>query len=410
MAQQPHAVTEQTTRQTVTGTASTMVAEVTAAALASAGISVGDDVLIRVTALIDAPSVNTIVQAAVAHASTLFDDSIYSKEPAGPTTAPQTVTYVWQRVWTVVSAEDINFQIRALVASTTVGAQFIEIVVMSLEGLTYYWNEVTGDTALSTTPLTDGAVVTFTPAAGEDVLVLTSARHDTVSVTTEYGSRIFSSGTFSETQPYGQSEGEDATDDILLFSHARVFLGLGAVSQTFREESFNAVGASSGTRENSTIFALPLSQFKNHGAWWTEADEALQTTDWLDPFQVGRQVTPDVTGDWWMIAQAVIDNTAAGREIRYRLQVDNADQPPGLSADGRYVDSSQDATDEMIFGTQTVEALTASTTYTMDFEGDGDSTGANSEDHTLCAFSFELAGAPPATAVKMEPMRVQRSW
>ena len=87
MAQQPHAVTEQTTRQTVTGTASTMVAEVTAAALASAGISVGDDVLIRVTALIDAPDTNSQVFARVVHGATAFADSDYTKEPAGPTTA-----------------------------------------------------------------------------------------------------------------------------------------------------------------------------------------------------------------------------------------------------------------------------------------------------------------------------------
>jgi hypothetical protein len=190
-------------------------------------------------------------------------------------------------------------------------------------------------------------------------------------------------------------EGEN-TAERLITSHCRTFTGLAASTQTFKEQSYND-SADSGTRTNSRIFALNLNKFKNHVSAWTAAAETLGTTDWADPYQVGITLTPDVAGDVWILATAIFDVGAALREVAFRLQIDNADSV-GTWVATVLNESSADATDDMPFGTQSVENLTAAL-HTFDFEGDGSGGAADGQtvkQRALCAFTFELAAAPLA--------------
>jgi hypothetical protein len=410
MAELAHAFVEQTTRQTVTGVTYGTVASIPSSEFVADGVYI-----IRITALIDSSTTNFRMETKFIHGSTDFSGVEYAKKTlTAGSGAPY--TYIGHQVWTAVSGEAINLQIRGLDAAQVVGADTIAMVVARLDAdlveNTDYWQaERNVDDALDTTGV-NGANISLTPPAGTDLLVLTCSRIDVDSVTSSFGSRIISTGTFNESSPSGVREGEISAE-FLITSHARVFTGLAASAQTFTEQSFSEQ-SSGGIRTNSKLFAIRLDVFKNHVSAWTVAAEVLGTTDWADPFQVGISLTPDVAGDVWIIANAVFDAGNALREVAYRLQVDNVDQPTGWEA-GDLIESTADATDEMPFGTQTVENLTAAA-HTFDFEGDasGGTTGAPEvEDRMLCAFTFELAaGAAQPLIVKptLQAVKVAAEW
>lgn len=385
-----HAFAVQTTVQTVTGTTFTTVLS-----LASSNFVADGVYLVEVQCTLGRADTTVDVQAKTRHGTTDFADSAARWEAADQ--AGARVAYRWFTRWTAVASEGIDIQIACDTAAVNVTADQITIMVMRLdvdlvENTDYVYAEVATDTNLSLTPLTNGASVTFTPTAGDDWLVKVCAQHDVVSVTASYGVRIFSSGTFNQTQPSLQREGENAAEQNV-YTAARVFLGLGAVGQTFREESFNTQAAS-GVRLHSKIFALRLNAFRNHVGAWTEAEEALGTTDWADPYQVGISLTPDVAGDVWLEASMVADLNNASREATARLQVDDVDQPGTQTSDIYLLTDPADVTDEIPVHQMTIVNLSAAA-HTFDWEGDADSTtGAPAaEDRHLCAFTMELPEA-----------------
>jgi hypothetical protein len=117
---------------------------------------------------------------------------------------------------------------------------------------------------------------------------------------------------------------------------------------------------------------------------------------------VGETFTPDITGDAWAIAQGHATVDANIREVRYRLQIDNVDDPATQTTDqetsGEANDSSQDPTDRNQFGRQTVKAMTGSQTYTFDWEGYTNGAAVSVDQRALCVFSFELAAAAASVA------------
>ena len=400
MAAIAHSFSEQGTRQTVTGVTYTAVLT-----HASSNFVAGAKYRIRVTAGIDSANTTNLVKARVVHGSTEFAGSEYIKDvlEAGAT---RPYSYIWQTVWTAVSGEAVALQIASDAAGIVVGADQIQITVMRLdadlvENTDWFFAQYGGDPTTLTLAGVDGASIMFTPPAGTDWCVETSARHDVGSTARSYGSRIVSSGTFNESVPTGFREGENLSE-FLLMSQIRVFTALAASSQTFKEQSFNTQSAGD-TRTHSSIFAFNLNKFKEHVSAWTVAAEVLGTTDWADPYQVGVSLTPSVAGDVWIIAQALFDCGNALREVAQRLQIDNVDSFGVWSATD-YFESSNDATDETPFGTQTVENLSAAA-HTFDHEGDCSSvTGAPEVQHrSLCAFTFELAAA---AAVLPGPLHV----
>lgn len=395
MAAIAHLSTEQGTRQTVTGVTYTAVRSFSSSDFVAGGVY-----LILVMSSIDNAATSSQVKAHLVHGTTEFDGTEYIKtQLTAGANAPY--TYFSWVVWTAVAFEGVAFEIASTAAGVVAGADQIVMVQMRLDvdlvENTDWFRAADDESDPVLVAGTPGASLSFTPPAGTDWLVLTSARFDIASATLSLGSKIVSTGTYNESVPSDMREGE-ATSEFLITSHMRVFTGLAASTQTFTENSYND-SADSGTRTNSRIFALNLNKFKEHVSAWTEAAETLGTTDWADPYQVGISLTPSVAGDSWIIATAIFDVGAALREVAFRLQIDNADSVGTWDA-AVLNESSADATDDMPFGTQSVESLTAAA-HTFDFEGDGSGGAADGQtvkQRSLCAFTFELAeAAPPVT-------------
>ena len=396
MAELAHSHSETTTISSLIGTTYTTVHT-----HASSNFVAGGKYLIRVKAKLFGELVTGLVQIKVRHGTTDFADSEMLVIPAtasGGADFPH--PYCWFEVWTAVSGEDITVQIRGSGANGEAQVDQVEFVALRLDSLTedvdYWYDDVATDTALSVAGI-NGATISLTPPAGTDLWVMTFGRVDIGSITTSAGSRIVSTGTINESRPSSAKEGDDATNEIWVCDHERVFINLGNTAQTFTEQSYVESGPT-GNVLHSRIFALRLNVFKNRAVAWTAAAEVLATTAWGDAFQTGVTYTPDVTGDSWISVGGVFDAGAALREVLHRLQIDNTDQPPTQTADTYDEAWALDADNEIAFGTQTVEALTGSTQVTLDWEGHTNSTtgGPQVVDRSLVIFSFELAAAAGA--------------
>ena len=392
MAALAHSFSETTTISSLIGTTYTTVHT-----HASSNFVAGDVYLISVKLKLFGELVTGLVQCKVRHGSTDFADSEALLIPAtasGGADFPH--PYHWFEKWTAVSSEDITVQIRGSGATGEAQVDQVEFVAVRLDDLTvntdYWYSDVATDTALSVAGI-DGASISLTPPASTDLWVMAFGRVDIGSITTSAGSRIVSTGTFNESRPSNAKEGDDSTNEIWLCTNERVYIGLANSAQTFTEQSYVESGPT-GNVLHSRMFALRLNVFRNRKVAWTAGAEVLQSaTPWADPFQTGQTLTPDVTGDSWISVNGIFDSGAALREILHRLQMDNADQPPTQTADTYDEAWALDADNEIPFGTQTVEALTASTTYTFDWEGHTNTTAGAPQviDRSFCAFTFELA-------------------
>lgn len=414
MAEQAHSFSETTTISSLVGTTYTTIHT-----HAASNFVAGGDYIIVVKAKLFGESTTGLVQIKVVHGSTDFADSEHLIIPATASAGADFPTpYAWFVRWTAVDTEDILVQIRGAGAPSEANANQVHVVAMRLDGLTedadYWYDDVATDTALSVAGI-DGATISLTPAAGTDLWVLAFGRVDIATITTSFGSRIVSTGTFNESRPSNAKEGDDATNEIWVCANERVFVNLGATAQTFTEQSYVESGPT-GNVLHSRIFALRLNIFNNRTVSWNAAAEVLATSAWGDAFASGS-ITPTVTGDCWISVGGIFDSGQALREVLHRVQFDTSsppatDQPPNQTTNSYDECWALDADNEIHFGVQTVEALTSSTTYNLEWEGHTNSvTGAPQVvDRSLVMFTFELAGAPPPTAVRMEPMKIQRSW
>lgn len=394
MSQIAHSFSEQTTRQTVVGTTYTSVLS-----HASGNFTAGGKYLLMVTALTDGPNSSDDIRMRVAHGGTAFADSEYILEPTNST---KRYNYVWFKVWTAVGGEAIDFQISCSNVANTVGADQITIFAMRLdvdlvENTDWFYAEVATDTALSTTPLTDGASVTFTPVVSTNWLILTTAQLQVSSLVVNYASQIVSSGTYSDTLPKRSREGED-NNEKLLSTLGRVFEDLGAVSQTFQEQSFNEVGIS-GTRLHSAIFALNLNKFRQRAHIWDEADEVLGTIA-FDDLLGTLTINPEVAGDAWFLVGGIFDAAAAGNEVTHRLTVDEVDQPDTQTSDAYAEEEPADPIDELGIWRQTVENLSTAFPHVAAWEAEATSSsgGPSVKQKMMMVVTMELGGQVPSVA------------
>lgn len=394
MTQIAHSYSEQTTRQVVTGsTYGTVLSH------AAGNFVAGQKYLVVVQALCDLEVGSTNhIQMRTIHGATPFAQSEYILEP---TNAGRRYNYHWFTVWTAVGGEAINFQISSDVA-VNVGADQITIFAMRLdadliENTDWFFNELATDAALSTTPL-DGASVTFTPTVSTNWLVLSGAQLDVASLSASYGTQLVPSGTYSDIGPAFQREGEDVAE-LLITTLCRVFEEVGAVSHTFKEQSFNTVAAS-GNRLHSAIFALNLNKFRNVAIVADPSDDVLGTILW-DDLLASISYIPEVATDVWALLFGTFVPVVSGAEMTHRLTIDGADQPPTQTVDEyNEEEPANGVTDALTVTRQTVEPGMTAALHTFNWEAETSlsTAAALTRDRMLIVVSMELGGNVPSVA------------
>lgn len=383
-----HTFVEQNTQQSTT---SATYVDVTGASIASGNFTAGKKYLISVTAqLVDSANTRAFLQ--VVHGSTAFAES----EAAVGRSASAYYAYGFITVWTAVSGEGIKLQFHNDGTNSALVDQIAMLAINLSDDLTentdWLFAERSIDDTLSTTFL-DGASITFTPGtAGQDWLVMSYMQSDVASTTTTVHSRIDRSGEAVSSLPEA-SIGGSAFDRQNVYLLSRVF-NLGAASNTFKEQA-----KSSGTtdiRLHSSIFALNLNKFRNHANVYTEAGLALSATNFATQLQT-LGITPDVAGNVWIGSYWGFDRNDIARDAKFRVQVDNADQPAGQTTDNYLFDYGNQAAEEDPMPLITVPNLTAAA-HTIDLDASANSTtGAPAgNQRTLWAVTMEL---PAATSV-----------
>ncbi len=409
MAEIAHAFAEQTSIQTHTG--DTSWTDISGAAIASGSFTAGKKYLLICKANFGGNSFSGSFGIKTLHGSTDFGTSVYQLEPA--VISPLIYySYFWFTVWTAIASEGIKMQYQNVNnTGDTVHADQLTLCAINLsddvtENTDWYFDETVTDTSLSTTWSTsNNGSVTFTPSGASNWLIMTASRIDVSSVSVQFESRINSSGDVTDTEPKVSQEGEDTTNDFLVFGLLRAF-ALTNQSNTFTEQSRVDSGSGAGPRKSSAIFALNLDKFDVHANIYTAAELALATTPNYDTEIQTLGITPNTTGDVLILSHFIFDaqttGSATSKRNKSRQQVDNADQPPGQTADARALNSNWDATDELIVADMTVESLD-NTLHTIAVDGDTDiSSGGDprAEDRSIVAFSMELAAVVAGTGVK----------
>ncbi len=400
MAEIAHKYVEVTAAQT---TASSTYVDVPGATIAAADLVAGKKYLIVAISQLKVGSVSgDEVAMQVVHGSTAFPSSEHRQNSPG---AQEWRPYAWFTVWTAVASEDLQVQFNSP-KSTTITAAHTTIFVMNLsddltENTDWFFSEnstsVDLDAIQPNWTTTNNATVTFTPAAGDDWLVMCRSRIEVESANDNYLTRVVSTGTFAETQPLASQEGEGSTD-FMVHHLCRVFKALGAVSQTFKTESRmdgSGVGGGTENRTHNAVFALNLDKFESQGSIWTEAELALSETAFATTVQT-LTFAPISTGDVWILGQWITDIGGTGHDVQFRLQVAGADQPPSQVARNF---GQLDSTDEMPVHIQTVESLSASSVIDLDGSKEAAATTV-AEDRVVMAVSMVLAaGGPTPQAV-----------
>ncbi|HYV08445.1 MAG TPA: hypothetical protein VEL81_02575 [Thermoplasmata archaeon] len=381
-----HTFVEQTTRQTTT---SLPYVDITGASIASSSFTAGRKYLLVFTGQLDSASTTRNAYIQALHGTTAFSGSEFSVQT---TDTASRYSYYWFTVWTAVSGEGVKLQFHTEQTGFIIGADQVTMFKLDLGDLTentdWFFNENTvGDTIAGST--WDGlASVTFTPSAASNWLVMTTMRGDPDTTNIEYASRIARSGEAVETQPLTQWEGNDANNDRYVQTLGRVYT-LTAASNTFTQES-QCASTCTYPRSYSSVFALDLDKFEDRTSVWTEAPTNLGPTDFGTEVQTAS-MTPTRTADVWIVGQIAVDIDATGAYHKFRLQVDNADQPGTQTSDAYQQWTSFDTLDEVLSAIQTVENLGVSA-HSFDLDASRSSTpGAAAEDRVIFAVSMVLA-------------------
>jgi len=378
-----HTFVEQTTKQTST---SDTYVDIPGASIGSSSFTAGRKYLLVFTAQVDSPlSAQRSAYIQTVHGTTVFPGSEFSFHTDDVTSK---YGYYWFTVWTAVSGEAVKLQYHIEGLTVSVGADQITMFKMDLGDLTentdwFFTEDTTGDTI--TSPTWDGlASVTFTPVAASDWLVMTTMRGAPDATNRNYESRIARSGEATETQPVTSWEGNDATNDRYVETLTRVY-SLTAVSNTFTQES-RCDAACTYPRSYSSVFALNLNKFEDRTSAWTEAPISLSTTDFGTQIQTAS-LTPTRTADVWIVGQFAVDVDTTGNYHKFRLQLDNVDQPGTQTSDAYREWENWDSKDEVLSVIQTVENLGVAA-HTFDLDASREGTTANAEDRVIFAVSM----------------------
>ena len=390
MAAISHASASVTTQFTTT---SATYVDVTAASIADTSLTAGNQYLVLCIAQLGGSGNGILRALQVVHGSTAFAQSEMDVRQGAEAFA----SFGWFTVWTAAASESLKVQAKADGVNTT-RVDNLLLFAMDLDSLTentdWAFNERTNDDGLSTTP-TDGGSITITPAAG-DWLVLTSAQYDMGDNSTQAVGVLDRSGEATSTTPSARLEAT-STSDIWQMFMSRVFT-VTAASNTFKEIS-SATSGTAHVRLNSAVFILNLEKFAANSFAFTAGDTSLNTTDFGDNIQT-LSITPTVTGNVLAVGTWSFDCQNLSRTAKFRLQVDNADDPTGQTTD-TYNYSCRDSADERPFAIGTLSSQSNSAkTYDLDASVSSTTSTPAAQDRSLWAFSMELAGGGGGTSVK----------
>ena len=382
-----NAFAEQTTNQSTT---STTYGAVSGAQLASSNFVAGQKYLILVGAQTSRSLSSGNGGLRVAHGGTAFAELEWVYQPNLANTRLSYFAFV---VWTAVSGEAIDLQMKATTGTTNAD----QIVLWSVrldadltEGTDWHSNVNTTSNALGTA-FENGASVTFTPANANDIWLLLHEHQATANLATSQGeSRADLSGGTTANWGLVSEEGEDTAVDIHFHAFLRA-ISLPASSHTFRVQG-RSESADVFTHLRSAVFALNLSKFKDVSQVFTATAVGYSTTSWASAVQTLAH-TKTVDGNVLILAANVDDLAATTTTATHRLQVDNVDQPGTQTAD-IYPTSptDNDSTDQGAWHLFTRESLTAN--ITIDHDGHSNvATTPTYSDRALVCFSMELAAA-----------------
>jgi hypothetical protein len=380
-----HAFTEVNTAQT---TMSGTLVDVPGASIASENFVAGKKYLLYVTAQITNQTATDSVELVALHGTTPFDDALGgsggSHAVFSTASASMQWAYGWFTVWTAVSGEAIKLQFRTPGELGTAQVDRIAMLAINLsdnfvENTDWAFAEDATDVTL-TTAFTDGASVTVTPAGASDWLVLTSAQGPGANGGAALAlTRINRSGEAASVLPEARVE-VTLMGDQMPMTLARVF-ALTAASNTFTEQSATSANGWGIVRTHSSVFILNLSKFKVHASAYTEPDLALSATAYATQLQT-LSITPTVASNVWIGAYWGFDRNDALRNAKFRVQVDNVDQPAGQTTDAYVFAQTNDASDEVPMILSTLANLTPAA-HTVDLDASVDApTGHRPPRHT----------------------------
>ena len=175
-----HAYTEVATVQT---TASTTYVDVPGASIASSEFTAGKKYLLVVDAQFRNDTATAQASLQVVHGSTAFGESAITHQFSAAPTTPVRNGYRFVTVWTAVAGEGITAQFKA--SANTAECNFVTLFKLTLsddltENTDWFSAESATDATITTAGVA-GASVSFTPAAGNDWLVLSYAQVDITS-------------------------------------------------------------------------------------------------------------------------------------------------------------------------------------------------------------------------------------
>jgi hypothetical protein len=407
-AELPHASVEQPNRQTANTTTYTAVS---GCSISSGSLVTGQNYLIIVTGILDAGGSSTANNnLRLVHGTTVFDGSESTVETS------DSHTYMYWVYHQQVSGEDISLQMRSS-STATVGVDSVTITAFKLTpDLTlnthFAHNAITTTTSLTQDVDTtiNNASVTITPdTASHKWLILSKAHFGTgISTSNAMQSRIKRSGEATNNSVVIQQEGEDGSLDKFSLCGVRVDT-LGAVSNTYEEVSTckNSGSAASGTRDHSGIFMLDLDVFDtyiaNHEDSPQEAPNS-STTAYAELIHTATIPSRSVAGDTFTLGYITTSWGGTDFDGRFRLQIDDTDQPTGQTTDS-YTYNQWDAADKLAECLTTVDTHATTASHVIDLDGSLVSTGQTnpgSYTRTIVSLTFELDAAAGITQLKPE--------
>ncbi len=382
-------------------------AQVTNQNITSGNFTVGRKYLIVATNKFEGGSVSADMGTRILHGTTVFPHSqarIQSRNNSN-----ELYQYIFIAVWTAVSGEGISMEAANLFGTATHRMREAAIFTLEIseeftEGTDWHFNENDTDADASTTFSTaDNATVTFTPpSAGDDWLIIGFQEHEDFSTSSSFQNRMRRTGEASETTQTSAYEGEFTGDKI---GHMNAMVkNLGASSNTFDLQFANDSG-SAWSRDYGAIFAINLSLFASHVIQHdTSTISANNANDDLgdDPKLTLTQAhTPSLAGDVWAFLWAIhTGSTVSYRKAR--MQIDNADNPPGQTTLNLRQGMGHDGNrDRVNFVQQTVDNLSAAS-HTWDVDCAHGATTAFDYDQAIAIVRLSTTVAPKIVVVVPE--------
>lgn len=279
--------------------------------------------------------------------------------------------YFFFHKWTAVSGQGLALQ--HFPNGNQARSYHTFLVALDITGLTNHFDINTTSSALSLTPATNGASVTFTPGANETWMYLYLDRLQPLQNNQSVVTRRFA--TPISTIEYAREEGEQSPNDRVLHSFMEIRTEGGSPgSVTIRPESFATVNSNGGNRLGSQVFAMPLDQFD-----FFKTQRLSGSVQGTDPYSLSLLSTnwqggdPNPNDDALVLAMMTFDPNGTNRHMLFSTR--NAGGTPyrtGTETDARNWGFPHDATgllqgfelfDSVVDGTartwQTVGSLTS---------------------------------------------------